>query len=277
MGASSVWMNLKGYDLKMIKHLIFFDWDDTLSDFLTRRIPDSAREALRQLSLRDDTLIGIASGRAAFFFKNQEIHFDVLVTNNGQYVELNDQIILENITNPKDIEALRLKISSLEGSLMGIHSVKGVKTYLYPKSLEILQHPSYIALKDYGEDVLDLEKVHILLAGYDPRFDQDMEASFPQFNFHRYNGYMVDVIPKGSTKLEGIEKVAHHLGLGLENVIAFGDSMNDYDMIKGVGLGIAMGNAQPAIKACAKMVTSSIHEDGIYRALLDLKLIKENV
>ena len=96
-------------------------------------------------------------------------------------------------------------------------------------------------------------------------------------SFHRYYEYMVDIFPKETSKLRGIEAVAKHVGLTMEDVIAFGDGMNDVEMIEGVNFGIAMGNAQPEVKAVADHVTDTVNNDGVYKALLHLELIKEEI
>ena len=52
----------------------------------------------------------------------------------------------------------------------------------------------------------------------------------------------------------------------MEDAVAVGDSMNDYEIIKEAGLGIAMGNAIEELKAAADYVTADIGEHGIYKA-----------
>ena len=88
---------------------------------------------------------------------------------------------------------------------------------------------------------------------------------------------MVDIYPKGTSKLTGIEAIAKMHDLTLEDVIAFGDGMNDLEMIQGVKYGIAMGNAQKELKEVAYMITDSVNDHGIYNALVQLGLIKEKV
>ena len=67
------------------------------------------------------------------------------------------------------------------------------------------------------------------------------------------------------------------MGLSLDDVIAFGDGMNDVEMIAGVKLGVAMGNAQAEVKAVADHVTDTVNNDGIFKALHYLGLIKEKL
>ncbi len=64
-------------------------------------------------------------------------------------------------------------------------------------------------------------------------------------------------------------------GFDVSESIAFGDSLNDYEMIKNAGIGIAMGNACDALKDAAHIVTSHIDENGIFNAAVRLGLIKQ--
>lgn len=71
----------------------------------------------------------------------------------------------------------------------------------------------------------------------------------------------------GINKAKAIEKVCGFLGIGMDNVMAVGDSLNDIAMIKESGLGVAMGNAQDIVKETADWVTESNKNDGVARAI----------
>ena len=60
------------------------------------------------------------------------------------------------------------------------------------------------------------------------------------FGMHR-TSLSCDVDMIGTNKGMGIEKLAEAAGVGINSTYAFGDSVNDYEMIKNVGTGIAMG------------------------------------
>lgn len=57
------------------------------------------------------------------------------------------------------------------------------------------------------------------------------------------------------------------LGVDKEDVYAFGDGLNDVEMLSYVGYGIAMGNAEDEVKAAASYVTKHVSEGGIYEGL----------
>ena len=59
-------------------------------------------------------------------------------------------------------------------------------------------------------------------------------------------------------------------GFSPEQAIAFGDGLNDMQMLQGVGLGIAMDNGHPDLKAVADRIAPALHLDGIARMLDEL-------
>ncbi len=261
-----------GHFSSLMKKLICFDWDDTLYDSKAQKLPESNLQLLQELQKREDIVLCIASGRAAFYFKNFGIDWDAYVTNNGQYVKVNQEVIFENKVDPKMRQELMEWLKERGGTLFGVHSELGICKTIDP-SVDIKSHDSYQRISVYGPHQDHLPYEHILLIAYDPQYDQELKAKYPEYIIHRYNGYMVDVIPQGITKLHSIEKVADYLNIKLKDVIAFGDSDNDLEMIEGVGIGIAMGNANANVKFKAKMITDDFNQEGIRHALEKLHIL----
>jgi Cof subfamily protein (haloacid dehalogenase superfamily) len=73
---------------------------------------------------------------------------------------------------------------------------------------------------------------------------------------------LVEVMPKGVTKVTGIQVLAESLDVRIDEVMAFGDFDNDAAMLSAVGLGIAVENASPRAKSAAKLVIGSVEEQG---------------
>ena len=74
-------------------------------------------------------------------------------------------------------------------------------------------------------------------------------------------------------KANAIETLINHLGIDRKNTYAFGDGMNDKEMLEYVNVGIAVGNAKEGLKAVADEVTDDITNDGIYNAMKRHNLI----
>src|SRR5207253_1712140 len=75
--------------------------------------------------------------------------------------------------------------------------------------------------------------------------------------------HQAKLVPQGSSKGAALEFVAQHLGIPLTEIIAVGDNLNDLEMIRTAGLGVAMGNAPPELRAQAGYVTSTNDEGGL--------------
>lgn len=66
-----------------------------------------------------------------------------------------------------------------------------------------------------------------------------------------------------STKMNGIKTLAEHYDISPSQIAAFGDDYNDIDMLKSCGIGVAVDNALPEVKAAAKEITESNEQDGV--------------
>lgn len=73
----------------------------------------------------------------------------------------------------------------------------------------------------------------------------------------------IEIFDKGISKYNAIRKIMNIEQIDNDNIISFGDSMNDFDMVKLSGIGVAMGNAIDEIKDVSKYVTISHDEDGV--------------
>lgn len=79
--------------------------------------------------------------------------------------------------------------------------------------------------------------------------------------------WFAEVFSRSASKATGIQAVARRLGIKPSEVIALGDGFNDLEMIEYAGLGVAMGNAVPELKAIADLVTATNDEDGVAQVL----------
>src|SRR5699024_10977299 len=94
-----------------------------------------------------------------------------------------------------------------------------------------------------------------------------------QFDFIRWHEYSVDVLPKGGSKALGIMKLMEALNIDGKHAYAFGDGLNDREMLEFIPNSVAMGNAVDEVKRLAKYVTEDVAEDGIYHGLKQVGLL----
>ena len=83
----------------------------------------------------------------------------------------------------------------------------------------------------------------------------------------------VDITAQGNSKGACLAELLQREQISPENVIAFGDNFNDVSMLKLVGMGIAMAEAEPEVQQSAKKVIGSHNEDSIAKALAELLAI----
>src|SRR5699024_9940889 len=86
--------------------------------------------------------------------------------------------------------------------------------------------------------------------------ERSYNSRHDHFQFIRWHDRSVDVLPSTGSKALGIEQVLYHLGIKRENTYAFGDGLNDIEMLEFVGTGVAMGNAFEKTKKAADWVTA---------------------
>lgn len=106
---------------------------------------------------------------------------------------------------------------------------------------------------------------------------QVIQEKFPHLKLTRSSPYSADLISLGQSKVKGIERLGNMFGFDLSQVLAFGDSDNDIEMLTEVGLGIAMGNASDLVKEKSDYTTASNNNDGISKALAHYGLIHLDV
>lgn len=133
----------------------------------------------------------------------------------------------------------------------------------------IIQMPLHVA--DMAEMTPEQHYVKCMMIGSEAQVTA-WHASLPQHILDKY--YVVKSTPnflefmnKDATKGNGLKRLAQHLDVSMDETMALGDQQNDLTMIKVAGLGVAMANAVPELKAAAHYETTSQNEDGVGRAI----------
>ena len=84
-----------------------------------------------------------------------------------------------------------------------------------------------------------------------------------ELSIYRSEPFFIEIMPKNIDKATSLDRMLTSVGLTRENAICCGDGFNDMTMIQYAGVGVAMENAQPAVKEAADYITKSNDEDGI--------------
>lgn len=83
----------------------------------------------------------------------------------------------------------------------------------------------------------------------------------------RSQAYYLDVVNAAANKGAAVTGIARSLGIPLDAVLTIGDGANDTPMFGVSGFSVAMGNATPAVKALASVVTDSNEDEGFAKAI----------
>ncbi|RIU90085.1 Cof-type HAD-IIB family hydrolase [Oceanobacillus picturae] len=256
------------------KHIVFFDIDGTLLNE-EKELPKSTKEAIAALKKAGHE-VAIATGRAPFFFQDlrEELEIDTYVCFNGQYVVYKGEVIHRNPLNSELLEDLAKVSLAKENPIvfMGEEEMKanvpdhdaineGLATLKVDMNLE--HDPTYNKGRDIYQSLLFCEES-------EERF---YEEKYSAFNFVRWHPRSVDVVPAEGSKAVGIRKVTDLLDIKPGNHVAFGDSLNDLEMLTEIPKSVAMGNGHPRAKQAAKYETAAVDEDGILKGLQMLGLL----
>jgi Cof subfamily protein (haloacid dehalogenase superfamily) len=253
--------------------IVFFDIDGTLLN-TDHTIPEETRRAVRQLK-ENGVRVAIATGRAPYHLLPvaKELGIDTYVGFNGSYVIAEGRLIRET---PLAKETL----SNLEAAA---HANGHPMVFLSADSC-------YANAADHPHVIESFHSLRLAPPGCRPRFWEDASIyqaflycseqeehlylrQFRDVSFVRWHRVVLDVLPPNGSKARGIEAVLRHYGLKPEEAVAFGDGLNDKEMLSYVGMGVAMGNAHEELKPLANMVTRHVNEGGIQYGLRQLGLI----
>ena len=91
-----------------------------------------------------------------------------------------------------------------------------------------------------------------------------------EFDFIRSEKILYEILPKGVSKGAVLCKMAELLGIEMKRTVAVGDYNNDISMIRAAGIGFAVANGVPEVKAVADHVTVSNEEHAIARIIGEL-------
>lgn len=255
--------------------LLVTDIDDTLLT-TDKRITDNVKAKLSAAQDAGVTL-AIASGRLPIGVRPfvDALH---IPERGGYYLAFNGGLILNAQGN------------IVHGSVLDLKYLHAVYKALRPYDVAVLVHQqdkiftdnnqnsySYTEPQALGQPLhlvddlltyVDWDLHKILIAG-EPEILKEVEpvlkAQFgDELDIFLSAPWFLDVMPKGVTKGAGIRYIADKLGVSMDEVIACGDSYNDISMIEAAGLGVAMQNAEDALKAEADYITErDCDHDGI--------------
>ena len=275
---------------------VFFDIDGTLLND-RKNVQKSTIKAIRNLK-DQGILVGLATGRGPSFVQPflENLGLDFAVTYNGQYIYSSSEIIYTNQISKTTVYRLiryagarrrEISLGTASGLLgsgiigLGTSRLGQIVSSLVPrkwaKAIERSFKHFIRRIKPQNIDSLMVilrEPIYQVVLVATEGESERIQKQFPRVKLTRSSPYSMDVISEGQSKVKGIERVGQRYGFDLSEVIAFGDSDNDIEMLSQVGIGVAMGNASQQVKENARYTTADNNDDGISKALAHYGLIQ---
>ena len=265
------------YKAKKIK-IIFFDIDDTLRNSKTGFIPSTIPTVFQQLREKG-ILTGIATGRGIFGVvpEIKALKPDFFVTLNGAYIEdKKGNVIYSNkIARDKVEEYIAwTKEVGIDYGLVGSHGAKlSRRTEMISQAID----PIYPDL-EVDPDFYQKEDIYQMWTFEDQGDDLTLPESLAStLRMVRWHEHSSDVVPISGSKAAGVAKVVDQLGLKPENVMVFGDGLNDLELFDYAGISVAMEISHDIIKEKADYITKTLEEDGIFDALEGFGMVEKEL
>ena len=125
------------------------------------------------------------------------------------------------------------------------------------------------SMEDTGYE-FDKILIYIDKIADEERFFKETEDVFKHID--RLGG-VYECVQKEYSKATAIAYIKKELALQDDEIYAFGDSSNDFDMIKAAGHGVIMGHHDPVLEPYAEYITDTVENDGLYKAMEHYGLI----
>ncbi|MDO4327207.1 MAG: HAD family hydrolase [bacterium] len=261
----------------MKKPILSFDLDMTLLDHKTWEIPRSALCAIEQL--RPYCRLVIATGRNLDDILGvpyqKQLCPDAVIHLNGSRITVGGTEIFHHFIAPEKVSSL-ISFAMQHDICLGAH-VGEHDYFTHPEHLETLDRERFgESIRNFASaELLPSLSVHSMVFVGEDAKRKLLETQFPDFQFFPFaGGMMADISESGISKASGMQRLAAFWGNTMDDVVAFGDSMNDYELLLMAGTGVAMGNACEELKTIADYVTTDIDKDGVLHACQSLRLLE---
>lgn len=263
----------------MKPRLIALDIDGTLTTD-TKEISPKTRDILIEFQKRGIRLL-LASARPTHGLYRtlkeldmEDNHGLIMAYNGGKVIDVTNREVISEI----DIDRNKVKkiLEFLETLPVSVILDDEEKLYVidrkgYKVQYEARNNDMEVIEVDNLANFVNFNPIKLLLA-VEPSIIYEVQREIAKnldedLTVVRTAPFYLEIIPKAISKGEALKNICKAKSIDISETIAFGDSENDMSMLEAAGMGIAMANAEEAVKDVADKVTLSNNEDGIYYAL----------
>lgn len=276
----------------MKKKVIFLDIDGTLTVAGSNVPPESALRAIRAAQDKGH-LVFLCTGRNYDMLKPLLTYgFDGVVASAGGYICSGEKVVYDC---PMSQSQQQLVLTTLEENgifrtvecLDGSYTDDGFKEFLEEHAgendnSELLRWRRQLeaelnirSMREYaGQPVYKV----VVMSSDLSRLEKAREKLEQEFFFciqdaDKYGIVNGEVINRQFDKGKAVVRVCEYLHIPVEDSIAFGDSMNDKEMLEAAGYAICMENGSDSLKKLADEVCPRVEQDGLHHAFLRLGLV----
>ncbi|WP_158553823.1 HAD family hydrolase [Absiella sp. AM29-15] len=256
---------------------VICDMDGTLLDS-KKRLPSKLNKVIDELKKRD-VIFGIASGRQYFnLYEQFPDHRDdmLFIAENGGIVYQGKTPVFADALPMEDIQRVIIKARQIKDSYPIACGMKSA--YLETEDAQFLKNAHmYYAHLEIVDDILtaiqndQIAKITL----YDKRNAQTNSYAAIKADTGSLRPVVsgedwVDISNPTTSKGNAIAMLKTKYHLDIDDFVAFGDFMNDYEMMKECTYSYAMANAHPDLKTVCNYETCSNDEDGVIKAICAL-------
>lgn len=249
----------------MKRKYFFFDIDGTLTDRKTGIIVPSAKEAVRKLEAAGH-FVAINTGRAHYkarkFFDEQG--FTNMVCNSGHGIVINKKLV-EN--SPADYDAALALYREADEKGFGVLAAMDDSEKVYTKDFRfydqagIRKEPTVYIIDEHF-DPADYDAIYKLYISITADREDELPAAKNIGHLWFEPEYM---LVQPDDKRAGLMRMLELVGGDPDEVVVFGDDVNDEDMFAPQFYKVCMGNGNPELMAMADEVAPANTDDGIYK------------
>lgn len=258
----------------MIK-LVVTDVDGTIvgkDEILHEEMITFAKE-LKEAGIWYTIATGRVEGLVFDYIKKMGIEIPYIACNGGTLVQ-GEKIIERNTIPLRELRELMELADKMEMSLM--YSMDGVENayretpYVVQQQKEFGRYlkPRRVIEEEWG--ILQVDKVIVMSKVRDGSIGkiEELCRRLPkEIGYKRYADKSIDILSKESTKEMGVEKLAGYMNIRMEEVLFAGDDLNDIEIIKKAGVGVAVKNAQEPVKKAADYIAQQECYKGVIEAV----------
>lgn len=256
---------------------IFFDIDGTIYDYY-KGIPASTKEAVKALHENGHKVL-LCTGRTKImiFDEIMDLGIDGIIAGGGTYVEWEGKEVFRQDLEKKEVIRLIEEFRKNNFSTFA----EGMENMYYDPDfckdgtdetyrIYQLMIPGHVLPIDY--ETMSCAKIS---GRYTPKSTPEplIKAVEKDYYWTIHNDVLFETIPKTYSKAKGFEKLKNYLDIDPAKCYAYGDSFNDYDMLKAVKYGVVMGNGDKELLSRIPLHTEAMEEDGVYNSLKRFGLI----